>query len=312
MPMSPFNLDEVTNLVQRDGIAARLSEQEKRLLLLLSARAGTAWGKRALMEALWGRRAQWMEDAALVQLVSRLRRSLAPLGLERTIVTVARVGYRFDAPRADGRSHTSPARCPASGVAADGDRHDALHDGSARPDHRTDHRTDRRLDQWTNARADPGVDPRADHFATASPDHALQHCVARDGHGEVHRHGVAVRIPQIEYRLWCALHSPPGVVHDKRALIALLWPDRPDQDDTNLMQVVSRLRRRLIPLGLQRHIVTVPRRGYRFVPCNDMACAAAPVTGAREPRRLVWLRTCRRSASAWLTCLTRRLRWPGR
>ncbi|MFW8062763.1 helix-turn-helix domain-containing protein, partial [Klebsiella pneumoniae] len=84
-------------------------------------------------------------------------------------------------------------------------------------------------------------------------------CVAREGHGEVSRHGIVVQIPQIEYRLLSALLSPPHVVHDKRTLIAHLWPDRPDQDDTNLMQVVSRLRRKLIPLGLHRHIVTVPR-----------------------------------------------------
>ncbi|APD13443.1 winged helix-turn-helix domain-containing protein [Pandoraea pulmonicola] len=288
MPMSPFDLDEVTNLVQRDGVAARLSEQEKRLLMLLWARAGTALDKRALMEALWGRRAQWMEDAALVQLVSRLRRSLAPLGLQRAIVTVARVGYRFDAPTDDERppasstplpdsspSAPSAGRSPWAAPSGDGLRkgsHDDLSDGSA--------------------------------IATASHDHALQHRVARDGHGEVRRHGITVHIPQIEYRLWCALHSPPGVVHDKRTLIALLWPDRPDQDDTNLMQVVSRLRRKLIPLGLHRHIVTAPRRGYRFAPCDD-----APAAATRMPSTVVWLRARRFAPMAWLTSLTRRLRW---
>ncbi|MFJ2991697.1 winged helix-turn-helix domain-containing protein [Pandoraea sp. NPDC087047] len=241
MPTSPFDLDDVTNLVQRDGISARLSEQEKRLLVLLVARAGTALGKRALMEALWGQRAQWMEDAALVQLVSRLRRSLAPLGLQRAIVTVARVGYRFDTPTTDA--------IIASGAAGRGPTASAL-------------RSDVGADDLT-------IGDAAAPTASASNAPPLQHGVVRDGHGEVCRHGIVVRIPQIEYRLLCALRTPVNVVHDKRALIAMLWPARPDQDDTNLMQVVSRLRRKLIPLGLHRHIVTVPRIGYRFEPCFD-------------------------------------------
>ncbi|VVE36474.1 winged helix-turn-helix domain-containing protein [Pandoraea fibrosis] len=275
MPMSPFDLDEVTNLVQRDGISARLSEQEKRLLVLLAARAGTAFGKRALMEALWGTRAQWMEDAALVQLVSRLRRSLAPLGLQRAVVTVARVGYRLDWPPADAHSG-------------------ALH-GDAPSESRE-----------ASSSEDLTVCDAAD---TSSHVALLHQGVARDGHGEVRRHGVVVRIPQIEYRLLCALRSPANVVHDKRTLIALLWPERPEQDDTNLMQVVSRLRRKLIPLDLHRHIVTVPRVGYRFAPC-DAPTSPTPVTspahGPRLPRALAWLSATLPRA---LFTLTRRLRW---
>jgi len=300
MPMSPFDLDDVTNLVQRDGIAARLSEQEKRLLVLLAARAGTALDKHALMSALWGKRAQWMEDAALVQLVSRLRRSLAPLGLQRAIVTVARVGYRFDVPSptsvtvSDTKSPDVAARdtLPVSV--------DSSHDGVTV------------VDATTSA-------------SCASP---LSHGVACDGHGEVRRHGVIVRIPQIEYRLLCALRSPTNVAHDKRTLIAMLWPTRPDQDDTNLMQVVSRLRRKLIPLGLHRHIVTVPRIGYRFEPCIEADTArmreapdtsstsatsstpSAPRTSIGRPDRLRdWLPTTLPRA---LRTLTRHLRWRSR
>ncbi|UVA81542.1 winged helix-turn-helix domain-containing protein [Pandoraea commovens] len=293
MPMSPFDLDDVTNLVQRDGIAARLSEQEKRLLVLLAARAGTALDKHALMSALWGKRAQWMEDAALVQLVSRLRRSLAPLGLQRAIVTVARVGYRFDAPSSvavtisDTNSADDVAR-ETSPVSAD-----SSHDGVTV------------VDATTSASCAP----------------PLSHGVACDGHGEVRRHGVIVRIPQIEYRLLCALRSPANVAHDKRTLIATLWPTRPDQDDTNLMQVVSRLRRKLIPLGLHRHIVTVPRIGYRFEPCIEADTApmseapgtsstSSPPSSTGRPDRLRdWLPTTLPRA---LRTLTRHLRWRSR
>lgn len=284
MPMSPFDLDEVTNLVQRDGISARLSEQEKRLLVLLAARAGTAFGKRALMEALWGTRAQWMEDAALVQLVSRLRRSLAPLGLQRAVVTVARVGYRFDLPPC---------------IVQSGARHG-------------DSPCESREAREVSSTEDLTVSDAAD-----TPSHAalLHQGVARDGHGEVRRHGVIVRIPQIEYRLLCALRSPVNVVHDKRTLIALLWPERPEQDDTNLMQVVSRLRRKLIPLGLHRHIVTVPRVGYRFAPCDAPTSPTSPTPDTspahkpRMPRALAWLCATLRRA---LSTLTRHLRWRAR
>ncbi|WP_087723457.1 helix-turn-helix domain-containing protein [Pandoraea sp. PE-S2T-3] len=271
MPMSSFDLDDVTNLVQRQGIAARLSEQEKRLLVLLATHAGTSLDKRVLMEALWGRRAQWMEEAAIVQLVSRLRRSLAPLGLQRAIVTVARVGYRFDPPA--GAIHTA------------------------------------QTGQTTSA--SPALD--------ALP----RHCVAREGHGEVSRNGIVVRIPQIEYRLLRALLSPPHVVHDKRTLIARLWPDRPDQDDTNLMQVVSRLRRKLIPLDLHRQIVTVPRMGYRFAPSAPTPATAIDQRGGARAcdgghwhtlrqRLRPCLHQCLSRVKRSLTWLTRHLRWYGR
>lgn len=289
MPMSPYDLDEVTNLVQRDGISARLSEQEKRLLVLLAARAGTAFDKRALMQALWGSRAQWMEDAALVQLVSRLRRSLAPLGLQRAVVTVARVGYRFDA----------PATIAQSADAANEDEPRSRDLGPI-----AQHAT-----RESQAGSPAGTLFIGDATGTSSRAALLHQGVARDGHGEVRRHGVTVRIPQIEYRLLCALRSPPNVVHDKRTLIALLWPERPEQDDTNLMQVVSRLRRKLIPLDLHRHIVTVPRIGYRFEPCDappPSPTDALPTHLSHVPHALAWLSTTLPRA---LSRLTRHLRW---
>ncbi|ANJ87106.1 winged helix-turn-helix domain-containing protein [Pandoraea oxalativorans] len=302
MPMSPFDLDEVTNLVKRDGIAARLSEQEKRLLVLLAARAGTALDKHALMSALWGKRAQWMEDAALVQLVSRLRRSLAPLGLQRAIVTVARVGYRFDVP-----SSTSAI--------------DSMNASMTPSDMNPSDEAARETSSVCLNSSHDGVTV-VDATASASCAPPLSHGVACDGHGEVRRHGVTVRIPQIEYRLLCALRSPANVAHDKRTLIAMLWPTRPDQDDTNLMQVVSRLRRKLIPLGLHRHIVTVPRIGYRFESCVDADTALMPEAPDTSPtpspprpstgrpgRLRDWLPTTLPRA---LRTLTRHLRWRSR
>ncbi|AJP57278.1 hypothetical protein UC34_10210 [Pandoraea vervacti] len=317
MSTPPFDLDDVTNLVQHHGISARLSEQEKRLLVRLAARPGKVFDKPALMEALWGQRAQWMEDAALVQLVSRLRRSLAPLGLHRAIVTVARVGYRFDMPVASLAFATSATSATSAASAACDSR-------QAEPD-KPDEPGD--ADVMTPATPPyPHVDAGTaalsigDATAHTSPASALLHGVARDGHGEVRRQGVTVRIPQIEYRLLCALRSPPDVAHDKRTLIATLWPERPDQDDTNLMQVVSRLRRRLIPLGLHGHIVTVPRIGYRFEPWHEPGNASStrtagtpsdtspPASGrGRTGFAAALLNALHRLGH--LTCLTRRLRW---
>ncbi|MDR3399502.1 MAG: winged helix-turn-helix domain-containing protein [Pandoraea sp.] len=301
MPMSPFDLDEVTNLLQRDGISARLSEQEKRLLVLLAARAGTAFGKRPLMDALWGSRAQWMEDAALVQLVSRLRRSLAPLGLQRNVVTVARVGYRFDLPASV--SQSTNVVSDVSDVSDIGDVERGCAEDSLANPHA--------------ARESPEASTTeglivCDATYTSSHTALLHQGVARDGHGEVRRNGVTVRIPQIEYRLLCALRSPANDVHDKRTLIALLWPERPEQDDTNLMQVVSRLRRKLIPLDLHRHIVTVPRVGYRFAPCDaptPLTTQASPKPMPRTPGPLAWLSAM---LPRTLATLTRHLRWRGR
>ncbi|VVE76917.1 hypothetical protein PCA31118_05334 [Pandoraea captiosa] len=314
MPMPPFDLDDVTNLVQHHGISARLSEQEKRLLVHLAARPGKVFDKYALMEALWGQRAQWMEDAALVQLVSRLRRSLAPLGLHRAIVTVARVGYRFDMPVASLASATSASSATSAACAS----RQAEPDGPDEPGNADVMTPAAPAHRQTDA-STAGLSI-ADATARMSTAPALLHGVARDGHGEVRRQGVTVRIPQIEYRLLCALRSPPHVAHDKRTLIATLWPGRPDQDDTNLMQVVSRLRRRLIPLGLHGHIVTVPRIGYRFEPCHEPGNASSTRTAGTPSE------TSSPASGRWrtgfaaallnalhrlgpLTCLTRRLRW---
>ncbi|GAB3627859.1 chemotaxis protein CheY [Pandoraea terrae] len=245
MQAPPFTLDETTLLVKRQGVEVRLSAQETVLLTIFRNHPGAALRKHDLMTQVWGRKAEWMDDAALVQLVSRLRRSLAPLGLARAIVTVARIGYRYVPPaQADEPPHNAP-------------RDTAAHA-------------------------------------------AIAHCVAREGYGEVRCGAVTVRVPQLEYRLLRQLLAQPHAVHDKRTLITLLWPERPGQDDTNLMQVVSRLRRKLIPLGLHRQIVTVPRVGYRFQGAPHAPAALhSPKTGSAGRRA-----TIRRRAAAVLlvTC----------
>jgi len=71
-----------------------------------------------------------------------------------------------------------------------------------------------------------------------------------------------------------------GALVEKEELIEQLWPDT-IVTDANLTQHVFTLRK---ALGDESYIVTVPRRGYRFV--TDVTCdqPAAPQRAARETR----------------------------
>jgi energy-coupling factor transporter ATP-binding protein EcfA2 len=74
-----------------------------------------------------------------------------------------------------------------------------------------------------------------------------------------------------EYRLLAYLQAHPGGVCDKDDLIRAVWPeDKAFMDgirDDSLAQLVRRLRKKIEAQPDEpRHILTVPGRGYRFVP----------------------------------------------
>src|SRR5262245_32417224 len=77
-----------------------------------------------------------------------------------------------------------------------------------------------------------------------------------------------------------------GEVLDKDRIMGAVWP-RMVVEENNLNQAVSHLRRLLGDDGAEhRYILTVPRRGYRFVADVQVAESEGPVpTGAPVPPR---------------------------
>jgi TolB-like protein len=80
-----------------------------------------------------------------------------------------------------------------------------------------------------------------------------------------------------------ALVERPGVLVSKDELIAAAWPGLA-VEDSNLTVQIAALRRVLEDAGGEHRIVTLPRRGYRFVgpvvteECGDTGVAATEVT----------------------------------
>jgi DNA-binding response OmpR family regulator len=72
-----------------------LTKTEGALLRELLAANGSVVSREHLLEALWDD-AEFVDDNTLTVNVARLRRKLAPFGLEHAIVTVRGLGYRFD------------------------------------------------------------------------------------------------------------------------------------------------------------------------------------------------------------------------
>jgi len=81
--------------VEVDGSAVELTRTEFDLLAALAARPRTAFGRRQLIEAVWGQ--EWVGDEHLVDVhVGHLRRKLGDdVGSARFIRTVRGIGYRM-------------------------------------------------------------------------------------------------------------------------------------------------------------------------------------------------------------------------
>jgi DNA-binding winged helix-turn-helix (wHTH) protein len=93
--MSDAMFDAETGKVAAMGVEVIISAKEAVLLGLLMESAGQIHGKDELANLVWPERAGWNDSSNLTQLISKLRRSLRPTGLDKSIVTCGRQGYKF-------------------------------------------------------------------------------------------------------------------------------------------------------------------------------------------------------------------------
>ncbi|MDR5756271.1 helix-turn-helix domain-containing protein [Caballeronia sp. LZ035] len=240
-------------------VAARLSGQEKEVLRLLVTAQGRVCEREELMDAIWGPRAAYMDDLYLTQLVYRVRKALKPLGLCERIVTLPRMGYRFDA---EGLQMQDLA-------AAEG-----VDDAPAN-----------RLRGWRalldkchmrRRAASAGGGPHA----TPSVSTGLPVIHARLG--TVTFAGTTGHLTGFERALLEAFVEQPGVTLRRQELIMRIWGNEENIDVHRLTRLVSRLRRSLEPLGLAQRIVHMPGVGYRFCAMDPAAEAHA---GTHETAR---------------------------
>jgi DNA-binding winged helix-turn-helix (wHTH) protein len=93
--MSDSRFDAETGKVSAGGVEVIISTKEAVLLGVLMENAGRIRGKDELLNLVWPDRAGWSDSTNLTQLVSKLRRSLRPTGLDKSIMTCGRQGYKF-------------------------------------------------------------------------------------------------------------------------------------------------------------------------------------------------------------------------
>jgi DNA-binding winged helix-turn-helix (wHTH) protein len=93
--MSDVWFDAETGRVASMGVEVVISAKERVLLGLLREGAGQILGKDDLVNLVWPERVGWNDSTNLTQLISKLRRSLRPTGVDKCIVTCGRKGYKF-------------------------------------------------------------------------------------------------------------------------------------------------------------------------------------------------------------------------
>lgn len=89
-----MHVDESQGLVSYNGIIAKLTRFELRLLIVLKDHGEAVMSRPQIIASVWGPGAM-VDENCLTQLVSRLRRALQPLGLDNCVSAVPKVGYRF-------------------------------------------------------------------------------------------------------------------------------------------------------------------------------------------------------------------------
>ena len=89
-----LHVDEVQGLASCNGIVAKLTRFELRLLIVLKDHGDAVMSRQQIIASVWGPTAM-VDENCLTQLVSRLRRALHPLGLNNCVAAVPKVGYRF-------------------------------------------------------------------------------------------------------------------------------------------------------------------------------------------------------------------------
>ncbi|MDR5819511.1 winged helix-turn-helix domain-containing protein [Caballeronia sp. LZ043] len=237
-------------------VAARISGQEKEVLRLLVTAQGRVCEREELMDAIWGPRAAYMDDLYLTQLVYRVRKALKPLGLCERIVTMPRMGYRFDAeglqlqdlPGAEGMDE--PPAHQLRGWRA-------------------------LLERCRPARRDAG----ANRVLQAAPSVPGGLPVIHARLGTVTFAGTTGHLTGFERALLEAFVEQPDVTLRRQELIVRIWGNEENIDVHRLTRLVSRLRRSLEPLGLAHRIVHVPGVGYRFCAMDPAAEAHSATHG---------------------------------
>lgn len=238
--------------VLRGTVQTRITGQQKALLRLLVDRETTVSPREFLLDCIWGERAPYVDELYLVQLVYRLRKSLTAVGLDRCIVTVPRRGYRFvplaqtGRPEVERMAEASPASRSESRAACA-------------------HALGYLLSRLGAAPAEAPL--------TASvfiADHGLH---LDESHGVVTYGQVVARLTRLELRLLAALTQHPDTVLPKHEIIASVWGEHVMIDENSLTQLVSRLRRALLPLGLDCCVAVAPKVGYQF-DCTRVAATA--------------------------------------
>jgi len=89
-----MQIDQSQGLVSCNGIVAKLTRFELRLLNVLKNHDDAVMSRQQIIVAVWGPNAM-VDENCLTQLVSRLRRALHPLGLDNCVSAVPKIGYRF-------------------------------------------------------------------------------------------------------------------------------------------------------------------------------------------------------------------------
>lgn len=102
--LQTLELERKVFLIHRPQVAVQLPAVEWRLLICLLKQQGRAATRQELLEQAWP--SQLAPKARSVdQVVSRLRRMLAPLGIGGQLVSLRGLGYRFDATARPDQDH---------------------------------------------------------------------------------------------------------------------------------------------------------------------------------------------------------------
>src|SRR5688572_23907589 len=124
--------------------------------------------------------------------------------------------------------------------------------------------------------------------------------------GELHRHGVKVRLQEQPFQILMLLLARPGEVVTREQVRQALWPGDTFVDfDAGLNSAIKRLRDALGASAEEPHVVeTLPRRGYRFV---------APVESVPVPARVrrFWMMGAAALAAVLVALVLLRVQWRG-
>jgi DNA-binding winged helix-turn-helix (wHTH) protein len=238
-----------TDRVMRGGVVAKITGQQKKLLRLLVEGKAPVKSRDSLLKGVWGRRAEFVAELYLVQLVYRLRKALSPVSLDGHIVTVPRQGYRFiPVPYT---TVVPPAAEPAA------PRESGLEQARGLA--------------HVLARLGMPISTSSNLSAFADTGDALH---IDESQGVVSCNGIIAKLTRFELRLLIVLKDHGEAVMSRQQIIASVWGRDAMVDENCLTQLVSRLRRALHPLGLDTCVSAVPKVGYRFRPQTGAAARA--------------------------------------